>query len=176
MQNYQMKHFTLVLLSFLAITGPVIASPQSMEQHAVISQWAPYMVQNTKTPNSGVAAGGCRIGASTTLGKQNEFYRCLDVRRKIVLAVSAKCTAKQNELLESQLNRISLNRSLSLCLALTPDGSIADVFVSKSSGSSKIDSKAVSLIKNAGPFIQSIANNNHRYLVHFPSLKVEPSQ
>lgn len=171
-----MKHFTLVLLPFLAMIGPVIASPQSIEQPAVISQWAPYMGTNSKTTNSGVAAGGCRIGGPTNSGKQNEFYRSLDVRRKIVLAVSTKSTAKKNELLESQLTRISLNRSLSLCLVLTPYGSIADVVVSKSSGSIGTDLEAVSLVKNAGPFVQSIANNNHRYLVHFPSLKVEPFQ
>lgn len=114
---------------------------------------------------TGVESGGCQIGASTTEGRQNEYYRCLDIRRKIF---STGNTGSKKEINV----RHAMQQSTVILITLTPHGVVKNACIQKSAKLSD-GKQLLELVKKSAPFVESKENADLSYLLYFPSLKVE---
>lgn len=115
---------------------------------------------------TGVEAGGCQIGASTTKGRQNDYYRCLDIRRKIFSTINAD--SPKEKIVQS-----AMRQSAVISITLTPQGFVKSASIQKSAKSSD-GTRLLELVKKSAPFVESKENTDLTYLVYFPSLKIEP--
>ena len=115
---------------------------------------------------SGVEAGGCQIGASTTKGRQNEYYRCLDIRRKIF---STGNTDSQ----KGKIFQNAMRQSAVISITLTPHGSVKSARMQKCAKPSD-GTRLLELVKKSAPFVESKEKTDLTYLVYFPSFKIEP--
>ena len=67
-------------------------------------------------------------------------------------------------------------RICSCSLTVKPDGSIANLRILNTSGSDKVDQRALDLITRAAPFKKSTLTDDQHYVIEFPLLTVKPAK
>lgn len=81
------------------------------------------------------------------------------------------CVAKLDTL-KQMLRKEFENKTLSCRVALEPNGTISELRVLQTSGSTVVDTKAIKLIQDSAPFKKSEQDSVQVYKIDFPALSV----
>lgn len=119
----------------------------------------------------------CR-GAGGAIGEPRsvEFLQAMSIAAKIRGVIRSEIDPNSKQFLELERQKFREKfgeKPFSCKLTTRPDGTIAELSVFESSGSTTIDSKALQLVSTAAPFRTKLkVSNDLRYLIHLPSLKI----
>ena len=101
-----------------------------------------------------------------------ESFRLMNIQQRIGYVVTNKLYPQSSKS-PLELIKTFIGEKQVLCkLTLNPDGTIVDVKLLKSSGSKTTDSRALTLIRSAAPFISSKESVPLAYSIDFPNLYV----
>lgn len=133
--------------------------------------------ENSKPEWKGVGVGIGYDGTKLKRNKQLHQYVPLNIAWKIGKELDAIGPAPAHRLdttlVEQKLRSLLSDKSVVCKLVLKPNGQIKTVSILESSGSGKVDNRALDIVRNSGPYANNpMTKEDLSFRVAFPQLEI----